>query len=145
MGMSNSTTKAEREERYEIVQDLLISGYEAKDIFKKHGLKWGVSIQTIYNYIKESNRLFSKDYGVSKKAEFAKSLKRLQRVVKKADESEDPKLIALGIQAQKEINNLLDLPQVGKDIAAQEGTPLVIQIQEVKPMQREKGDGVEFK
>ena len=108
MPRETKATKDEVKRRVDIITEMLIKGYNTRDIRRMAKEKWGLSDSQISTYIKKSWHLFQKTTEQDRHKHFILQAQRLERLLQEAW-TETPKRNSIILKIIREINVLWGL------------------------------------
>lgn len=116
------TSDPELTQRAVRVAEWMLVPLSSSEIARRAADEWKVCRRTAFNYMKRADEMIAEETSKSIGAEIAKAKSRLERVMRKAEESGD---LSAAIAAQREIIKMLGLAEPQKqEIAHKSGDPV---------------------
>ena len=116
------TSDSELTQRAIRVAEWMLVPLSSSEIARRAADEWKVCRRTAFNYAKRADEMIAEETSKSIGAEIAKAKSRLERVMRKAEESGD---LSAAIAAQREIIKMLGLAEPQKqEIAHKGGDPV---------------------
>jgi len=113
-----ATSDTELTQRAVRVAEWMLVPLSSSEIARRAADEWKVCRRTAFNYAKRADEMIAEETSKSIGAEIAKAKSRLERVMRKAEESGD---LSAAIAAQREIIKMLGLAEPQKQEIAHKG------------------------